>query len=113
MPLISNAFAFAPAPTTGTAGTESTLMNFLPIALMFVLVYLLMLRPQMKRQKEHRNMLAAMAKGDEIVTSGGVLGKITKLGDTYVGVEIANGVEISVQKASITAVLPKGTIKSL
>jgi len=80
---------------------------------MFAVLYFIMIRPQMKRQKELRNMLAAMVKGDEVVTNGGVVGKITKAGDAYIGLEIADGVEITVQKGSITTVLPKGTIKSI
>jgi len=94
-------------------GIQSSLTQFLPIILMFAVLYFIMIRPQMKRQKELRNMLAAMVKGDEVVTNGGVVGKITKAGDAYIGLEIADGVEITVQKGSITTVLPKGTIKSI
>ncbi|MCP1118359.1 preprotein translocase subunit YajC [Robbsia andropogonis] len=88
-------------------------MSFLPLILMFVVLYFIMIRPQMKRQKEHRNMLAAVDKGDEVVTSGGLVGKISKVGEAYVGIQIAEDVEITVQKGAITTVLPKGTIKSL
>ncbi|KKB63049.1 preprotein translocase subunit YajC [Robbsia andropogonis] len=95
------------------AGGESSLMSFLPLILMFVVLYFIMIRPQMKRQKEHRNMLAAVDKGDEVVTSGGLVGKISKVGEAYVGIQIAEDVEITVQKGAITTVLPKGTIKSL
>jgi preprotein translocase subunit YajC len=95
------------------AGGESSLMSFLPLILMFVVLYFIMIRPQMKRQKEHRNMLAAVDKGDEVVTSGGLVGKISKVGEAYVGVQIADNVEITVQKGAITTVLPKGTIKAL
>ena len=109
MSFISNAFAQG----TTTGGAESSLMSFLPLILMFAVLYFIMIRPQMKRQKEHRNMLAAMAKGDEVVTNGGIVGKVTKVTDAYVGVEIAEGTEITVQKASVTTILPKGTIKSL
>jgi preprotein translocase subunit YajC len=91
------------------AGME--FLQFAPIVLMFVVLYFLMIRPQMKKQKEHRNMIAAVGKGDEIVTSGGVLGKITSVSDHYVGVEISNGVEIQLQKPAISAVLPKGTLR--
>jgi len=105
---ISNAFA---APAAG--GAESSLMSFLPLILMFAVLYFIMIRPQMKRQKEHRNMLAAMAKGDEVIISGGIVGKVTKVNEAYVGVEIADGTEVTVQKASVTTILPKGTIKSL
>ena len=83
----------------------------LPILLMFVVLYFVMIRPQMKRQKEHKAMVEALAKGDEVIIAGGVLGKISKMGDSYLHVEIANGVEIQVQRASVVQVLPKGTIK--
>ncbi|WP_042296938.1 preprotein translocase subunit YajC [Paraburkholderia bannensis] len=88
-------------------------MSFLPLILMFAVLYFIMIRPQMKRQKEHRNMLAAMAKGDEVIISGGIVGKVTKVNEAYVGVEIADGTEVTVQKSSVTTILPKGTIKSL
>ena len=88
-------------------------MSFAPLILMFVVLYFLMIRPQMKRQKDLRNMLAAVAKGDEVVTSGGLVGKINKVSDAYVSIEIADNVEITVQKGAITTVLPKGTVKSL
>jgi preprotein translocase subunit YajC len=84
----------------------------LPLLLMFVLLYFLLLRPQMKRAKEHKQMLTSLQKGDEVVTSGGTLGKVTNVGDSYVKVEIAPEVEITVQKPSIQTLLPKGTIKS-
>jgi len=83
----------------------------LPLVLMFVVLYFVMIRPQMKRQKEHRSMIEALAKGDEVATVGGVLGKVTKLGDVYVSVEIANGVEIQVQRSAVVQVLPKGTVE--
>lgn len=99
------------------ASEGSTLMGMLPIALMFVILYFLMIRPQMKRQKEHRNLLSALARGDEVSTAGGLLGRVTKVGDTYVTVEItelsAQPVEVLVQKSAVTTVLPKGTIKAL
>ncbi|WP_246176894.1 preprotein translocase subunit YajC [Pandoraea soli] len=88
-------------------------MSFLPLVLMFVVLYFIMIRPQMKRQKETRNMLSALAKGDEVVTSGGLAGRITKVGETFLTVEIAENVEINVQKGAITTLLPKGTIKAL
>jgi preprotein translocase subunit YajC len=104
---ISNAYA----QTAGDAG--SSLMSFLPIILMFVVLYFLMIRPQMKRQKEHKSMMEALAKGDEVVTAGGMVGKVTKVTDAYVTVEISEGTEILVQKAAVATLLPKGTIKSL
>nr|WP_231402754.1 preprotein translocase subunit YajC [Caenimonas aquaedulcis] len=87
------------------------MMSMLPLVLMFVVLYFVMIRPQMKRQKEHRAMIEAITKGDEVATSGGVIGKVTKLGDAYIGLEIASGVEVQIQRASIVQVLPKGTIK--
>jgi len=90
---------------------QSSLMSILPLGLMFVVLYFVMIRPQMKRQKEHRSMIDALAKGDEVATAGGLLGRVTKLGDTYVSVEIANGVEIQLQRSAVVQVLPKGTIK--
>ena len=89
----------------------NALMGMLPIILMFVILYFLMIRPQMKRQKEHRNLIAALAKGDEVVTAGGLLGKVTKLGEGYVSAEIANGVEVQLQRSAVVQVLPKGTMK--
>ncbi len=86
-------------------------MGLLPRVLMFVVLYFVMIRPQMKRQKEHKAMVEALAKGDEVVTAGGFLGKISKIGETYVGVELASGVEVQMQRSAVTQVLPKGTIK--
>ncbi len=107
---ITNAYA---QTSTGPFGLGENITGFLPIILMFVVLYFLMIRPQMKRQKEQKNMMDALGKGDEVVTAGGILGKITKVGDAYVNIEIAKGVEIVVQKASVTMLLPKETIKSL
>ncbi|HEX2603677.1 MAG TPA: preprotein translocase subunit YajC [Oxalicibacterium sp.] len=87
--------------------------QFLPIVVMFIALYFLMIRPQMKRQKEHKAMIEAVSRGDEVVTSGGMLGKVTKVSDVYVSVEVADGTEVVVQKSAITTLLPKGTIKSL
>jgi len=106
--IISNAFAQA-APAGGDAG----FMGLLPIVLMFVLLYFLMIRPQMKRAKEHKQMVGALQKGDEVLTSGGVVGRITVMGDAYVSLEIAPGIEISVQRSAVQTLLPKGTMKSL
>jgi preprotein translocase subunit YajC len=95
----------------------NALMGMLPIVLMFVILYFLMIRPQMKRQKEHKNLLTQLAKGDEVVTSGGILGRVTKVSDTYITVDVSEvpdrPIELLVQKASVTTVLPKGTIKAL
>ena len=106
---ISNAYAQAAAP----AGAAGGLMSFLPIILMFVVLYFLMIRPQMKRQKEQKAMIDALAKGDEVVTAGGLVGKVSKVGDAYIHVDIANGTEIVMQKAAVTMLLPKGTVKDL
>lgn len=103
---ISNAYAQAAG-----GDTTSTLMSMLPLVLMFVVLYFVMIRPQMKRQKEHKAMVEALAKGDEVVTAGGFLGKISKIGEAYVGVELASGVEVQMQRSAVTQVLPKGTIK--
>ncbi len=107
---ISSAFAQT-APAAAGGDMQSSLMSMLPLVLMFVVLYFVMIRPQMKRQKEHRAMIEALAKGDEVATAGGVLGKVTKLGDTYIGVEVAAGVEIQVQRSAVVQVLPKGTVK--
>ena len=101
--------AFAQAAAGGD--TQSTLMNMLPLVLMFVVMYFVMIRPQMRKQKEHKAMVEALAKGDEVVTAGGLLGRVSKLGETHIGVEIANGVEVQLQRSSVVQVLPKGTIK--
>ncbi len=108
---ISSAFAqTAPAAAAG-GDFQSSLMSMLPLVLMFVVLYFVMIRPQMKRQKEHRAMIDALAKGDEVATAGGLLGRVTRLGDSYLAVEIANGVEIQLQRSAVVQVLPKGTIK--
>jgi preprotein translocase subunit YajC len=99
------------AQTTSAAPGGLDLIGMLPFVAVFAVMYFVMIRPQMKRQKEHRAMVEAIAKGDEIATAGGLIGKITTLGDTYIGVEIANGVEIQLQRSAIVQVLPKGTIK--
>jgi preprotein translocase subunit YajC len=106
---ISDAYAqSSPIP-----GLDGNLMSFLPIVMMFVVLYFLMIRPQMKRQKEQKTMMEALAKNDEVITVGGVLGKIVKVTDAYVTLEVSNGTEIIVQKSAVTLLLPKGTIKGL
>jgi preprotein translocase subunit YajC len=85
----------------------------LPIILMFVVLYFLMIRPQMKRAKEHKTMIEALQKGDEVVAAGGVLGKISKISENYVTLQIASNVEVQVQRPAVQVVLPKGTIKSI
>ncbi len=106
--------SLAHAQTAGAAADPTGgLMQMLPMILMFVVLWFLMIRPQMKKAKEHKALLAALAKGDEVVTQGGLVGKIVKVGDSYVTVEIAEGTEVVVQKPAIGLVLPKGTLKSL
>ena len=108
---ISSAFAqTAPAAAAG-GDMLSSLGSMLPLVLMFVVLYFVMIRPQMKRQKEARSMIEALAKGDEVATAGGLLGKITSLGDQYLGLEIAGGVEVKIQRTAVVQVLPKGAIK--
>ena len=108
---ISSAFAqTAPAAAAG-GDMQSSLMSMLPLVLMFVVLYFVMIRPQMKKTKEHRAMIDALAKGDEIATAGGVLGKVTKLSDSYVTLEVAPGVELQIQRSAVVQVLPKGSIK--
>ena len=110
----SPAFAQAAA---APGSPVSTLMSFVPILLIFVIMYFLMIRPQMKRAKEHRNMLAALQKGDEVVTAGGIVGKVTKVGEAYVTVEVSasegKSIEMNFQKSTIQTLLPKGTIKAI
>ena len=100
---------------TAAASSDPTggFMQLLPMILMFAVLWFLMVRPQMKKAKEHKALIAAIAKGDEVVTGGGLLGKVVKVGDNYVTLEIAAGTEVVVQKPSIGLVLPKGTLKSL
>jgi preprotein translocase subunit YajC len=109
--LISNAWAQA-APAAGADPTGG-LMGMLPIILMFVVLWFLMIRPQMKKAKEHKAMVEAMQKGDEVLTNGGIAGRITKVGENYVSVEVADNVEITVQKGAVASILPKGTLKTL
>ena len=103
----------SPAYAQATGGGDPGFIGFLPIILMFVLLYFLMIRPQMKRAKEQKQMIESLQKGDEVITAGGVLGRITRLGDAYVNLEIAPETEISVQRAAVQTILPKGTLKSI
>ncbi len=107
--LISNAYA----QTAGAAADPMGGFMGLPfIILMFALMYFMIIRPQQKRAKEHRTLLEALQKGDEVVTNGGIAGKVINVGDVYVRVEIAANTEVLVQKPAIASVLPKGTLKS-
>ena len=105
--LINEAWAQSAAP----GGAD--LMSMLPIILMFVVLYFVMIRPQMKRAKEHKAMVEALQKGDEVIAAGGVLGKVTKVADNYVTIEISDKVEVRVQRPAVQLVLPKGTIKGV
>lgn len=87
-------------------------MGFLPLIIIFVIFYFLLLRPQMKRAKEQRKMVEALSKNDEVVTTGGLLGKIIEVEDAFLTLEVADGVRVKVQKNAVTALLPKGTVKS-
>lgn len=108
---ILNAVALgAEAPAAAPAGGGMSF--FIVIIVMFVLMYFMMIRPQQKRQKQHKAMIEALGKGDEVIVSGGIAGRIDALGDSFVTVEIADGVKVKVQRASIANVLPKGTLKS-
>jgi preprotein translocase subunit YajC len=113
--LISNAYAQA----AGAAAQDPTggLMGLMPIILMFIVLWFLMIRPQMKKAKEHQKMVTELVKGDEVVTQGGIAGKIVKVGENYITLEIAERkdgpVEILIQKQAVTALLPKGTLKNL
>ncbi len=106
--LISNAWAQG-AP----AAQEPGLAGFLPLVILFVVFYLFLIRPQMKRQKEHAKMVRELAKGDEAVTNGGLLGRITEVGDNFVKLEVAQGTEVKVQKQAVAQVMPKGTTKTM
>ena len=106
---ISDAWAQATGASAGPGIGMSDLIFFVAIILMF---YFMLIRPQMKRQKEHKKMVSEMAKNDEVVTNGGILGKITKVGDDFLTLQIAEGVEVKVQRAQVAAVMPKGTIKN-
>jgi preprotein translocase subunit YajC len=90
----------------------NALMQLLPLILIFVVFYFLLIRPQAKRAKEHKAMVAALAVGDEVVTSGGILGKVTEAGEQFLTVEVAEGVRVKVQRHTVSTVLPKGTMKS-
>lgn len=107
---ISTAYAQT-ATAASEGGLQSSLLSMLPIVLMFVVLYFIMIRPQMKKQKEHRAMVDALAKGDEVVTAGGLLGRVSSVGDNQLSLEISSGVEVQVQRHAVSQVLPKGTLK--
>jgi preprotein translocase subunit YajC len=105
---ISSAYAQA-----ANGAVNQNFVSFGMLALMFVVMYFVMIRPQMKRQKEHKAMVEALGKGDEVITVGGFLGKVSKVSETYIGLELADGVEVQMQRTAVVQVLPKGTIKAL
>lgn len=109
---ISNAYAQT-AAGAADPGLMGSLTTFAPIIIMFVVMYFIMIRPQQKRQKELKSMMDALAKGDEVITMGGVLGRVTKVAESYVTIEVAAGTEVVVQKNAVTTLLPKGTLKAL
>ena len=109
--LISTAYAQSAPAAAPANDLSSSLMSMLPLVLMFVVLYFVMIRPQMKRQKELKAMLDALAKGDEVVTTGGLLGKIAQLGDNQIGLEVGNDVVLQLQRSAVAQVLPKGSIK--
>lgn len=111
--LISDAWAEAPAAPAGAPAQGSPFMTLIMLGVLFAAFYFILIRPQAKRAKEHKAMITALAKGDEVIAAGGVLGKVTNLSDGYVTVDIAEGVEIKVQRQAVQTVLPKGTIKSV
>ena len=107
---ISSAFAQT-APAAAAGGMMSSLTGMLPLVLMFVVLYFVMIRPQMKRQKEHRSMVEALAKGDEVATAGGILGRVVDLDEQFLFIEIASGVKVQIQRSAVVQVLPKGSVK--
>ena len=110
MDIISTALAEAPA---AAAQQPDPLMSFLPLILIFAVMYFLLIRPQIKRQKEHKKLIDALTKGDEVLTSGGLVGRVVELADAFITVEVAEGTTIIVQRSAVTTVLPKGTIRDL
>jgi len=107
-------FLIAPAHAQAAAagGAPSMMSTLLFPVILIGIMYFLMIRPQMKRQKEHRAMLEKLARGDEVITNGGIVGSVVELGEAFITVEIANGVQVRVQKGAIATVLPKGTLKA-
>lgn len=102
---ISDAMAAAAQPQ------GDALMGFLPLIVIFIVFYFLLIRPQSKKAKDHREMVAALAKGDEVVTNGGMLGKITNVGDNFIQLDVAEGVSVKIQRSAVANLMPKGTIK--
>ena len=108
---ISSAFAQTAPAAAAEGGLMGSLTGMLPLVLMFVVLYFIMIRPQMKKQKEHKAMIDALAKGDEVVTAGGLLGRVTQVAESFVSLEVSSGVEVQCQRSAVVQVLPKGSIK--
>lgn len=106
-------FLIAPAYAQAAPAAQSPLSMFAFPVILLLIMYFLMIRPQMKRAKEHKSMVEALAKGDEVVTQGGVAGRIVKVSDNFITVELAPNVEVAVQRQAVSTVLPKGTLKAL
>ncbi|MCH8104881.1 MAG: preprotein translocase subunit YajC [Proteobacteria bacterium] len=106
-------FFISDAMAQSADSASGGILSFLPLVILFVVFYFLLIRPQQKKAKQHKNMVAELKKGDEIITNGGVLGKITDVGENFLTCEIAEKVEIKVQSNAVSTLLPKGTIKSL
>ena len=108
---ISSAFAQTAPAAAAEGGLMGSITGMLPLVLMFVVLYFVMIRPQMKRQKEHRSMVEALSKGDEVATAGGLLGRVVDLDEQFLFVEIAAGTKVQIQRSAVVQVLPKGTVK--
>ena len=106
-------FFISDAHAAAQAGQSDPLTSFLPLIIIFVVFYFLLIRPQTKKAKEHKQMVEALAKGDEVVTNGGLLGKVTKVGDNFVDLELAEGIVVKLQRHAVGSLMPKGTIKGL
>jgi len=106
-------FFISPANAQAAGGQPGGIITFLPIIFMLVIFYFLMIRPQQKRMKEHKEMVEALAKGDEVVTNGGLGGTVAKVGEAYLTLRIADGVEVNVQRQAVAALLPNGTLKNI
>ncbi|MDR1349930.1 MAG: preprotein translocase subunit YajC [Zoogloeaceae bacterium] len=110
--MISIAYAQEAAPAAAAVTQPGGFMSFLPFILVFVFIWFMMIRPQMKRAKEHKQLLESLQKGDEVVTQGGLVGRISKLGESYAALETLSGAEVLVQRSAIVLALPKGALKS-
>jgi len=105
-------FFISDAMAEGGATSDAGLLGFLPLIIIFVIFYFLIIRPQVKRAKDHKKLTESVSKGDEVVTGGGLLGKVSDVNDNFVTLEISDGVEVKIQRQSVASLVPKGTIKS-